>query len=80
MPDRSNNGTTMPDTATLSAKFQISIPKAVRNARKWKAGQEFAFIFKGTGVLLVPVPHRKDLAGIARGAKAEGYRDRNDRF
>jgi hypothetical protein len=26
------------------------------------------------------VPERRDLAGIARGAKAEGYRDRNDRF
>jgi AbrB family looped-hinge helix DNA binding protein len=71
---------TMSDTATLSAKFQISIPKAVRSARKWKAGQEFAFIPKGTGVLLVPVPERKDLAGIAKGAKAKDYRDRNDRF
>jgi AbrB family looped-hinge helix DNA binding protein len=71
---------TMAATATLSAKFQISIPKAVRDARNWKAGQEFAFISKGTGVLLVPVPERKDLAGIAKGAKAEGYRDRNDRF
>ncbi len=29
----------MSDTATLSVKFQISIPKAVREARKWKAGQ-----------------------------------------
>jgi AbrB family looped-hinge helix DNA binding protein len=70
----------MPDTATLSAKFQISIPKAVRDARKWKAGQEFAFISRGTGVLLVPVPERKDLAGIAKGAKVKGYRDRSDRF
>ena len=70
----------MPDTAKLSAKFQISIPKAVRDARKWKAGQEFAFIPKGTGVLLVPVPERGELAGIARCANAEDYRDRNDRF
>jgi hypothetical protein len=52
----------------------------VRNARKWKAGQEFAFIPKGTGVFLVPVPEPKELAGIARGARAEDYRDRNDRF
>lgn len=70
----------MSDTATLSAKFQISIPKAVREARKWKAGQEFAFIPKGSGVLLVPVPERNQLAGIAKGAKAENYRDRKDRF
>jgi len=70
----------MPDTATLSTKFQISIPKAVRTARRWNAGQEFAFIPKGTGVLLVPVPKAAELAGIAEGAKAEDFRDREDRF
>lgn len=69
----------MSDTATLSAKFQISIPKAVRTARQWKAGQEFAFIPKGTGVLLVPVPELADLNGIAKGANPENYRDRKDR-
>jgi len=68
------------DTTTLSAKFQISIPKAVREARRWRAGQQFAFIPKGKGVMLVPVPEPADLAGIARGARAEDYRDRNDRL
>ena len=67
------------DTATLSAKFQISIPKAVRNARHWQAGQVFAFIPKGDGMLLVPVPKRDQLSGLARGAKARDYRDRRDR-
>jgi AbrB family looped-hinge helix DNA binding protein len=70
----------MSDTATLSSKFQISIPKAVRVAKHWKAGQEFAFIPKGTGVLLVPVPEPRQLAGIAKGAKPKHYRDRSDRF
>jgi AbrB family looped-hinge helix DNA binding protein len=67
------------ETARLSSKFQISIPKAVRTARHWKAGQEFAFIPKGEGVLLVPVPRREDLAGLARGATPRDYRDRTDR-
>ncbi len=71
---------TMSDIATLSAKFQISIPKAVRVARQWRAGQAFAFIPKGTGVMLVPVPEADDLVGIARNARAEDYRDRDDRF
>ena len=66
-------------TAKLSAKFQISIPKAVRTARHWQAGQEFAFIPKGTGVLLVPVPTPQELAGLARGARATDDRDRTDR-
>jgi hypothetical protein len=39
----------------------------------------FAFIPKGTGVLLVPVPGKRDLKGLARGAKPEDYRDRSDR-
>lgn len=68
------------DTATLSSKFQISIPKAIRTERNWRAGQIFAFIPKGEGLLLVPVPDRGDLAGIARGADLGGYRDRDDRF
>jgi len=67
------------DTATLSTKFQISIPKAIRTARRWQAGQVFAFIPKGEGMMLVPVPTREELAGLARGAKPEDYRDRTDR-
>ena len=67
-----------PDLATLSAKFQISIPKAVRTARHWQAGQVFAFIPKGEGMLLVPVPRREDLIGSVKNAKAKHYRDRTD--
>jgi AbrB family looped-hinge helix DNA binding protein len=70
----------MNETATLSSKFQISIPKAIRAAQHWEAGQVFAFIPKGAGVLLVPVPKKEELAGIARGASPDDYRDRADRF
>jgi len=70
----------MTATATLSRKFQISVPKAIRDDLHWEAGQEFVFIPKGKGVLLMPVPDLKQLAGIARGAKADGYRDRQDRY
>jgi AbrB family looped-hinge helix DNA binding protein len=66
----------MSETATLSSKFQISIPKAIRTAQQWEAGLTLAFIPKGSGVLLVPVPSRDDLFGIARGASTEDYRDR----
>jgi len=66
--------------ATLSSKFQISVPKAIRDDLHWQAGQEFVFIPKGKGVLLMPVPGLEQLAGIAKGAQTEGYRDRQDRF
>ncbi len=67
-------------TATLSSKFQISIPKSVREEQRWQAGQEFVFIPKGRGVLVMPVPQLAELAGIAKGARTDGYRDRDDRF
>jgi bifunctional DNA-binding transcriptional regulator/antitoxin component of YhaV-PrlF toxin-antitoxin module len=67
------------NTAKLSPKFQISVPKSIRTANAWSAGQVFAFIRKGDGVLMVPVPALEDLAGIASGANTEDYRDRTDR-
>jgi AbrB family looped-hinge helix DNA binding protein len=70
----------MAPTATLSSKFQISIPKAVREEQHWEAGQEFVFILKGKGVLIMPVPELEELSGIAKGARTEGYRDRKDRY
>ena len=39
---------------------------------------EFAFIPRGSGVLLVPAPELAELSGIAKGAKATSYRDRED--
>jgi bifunctional DNA-binding transcriptional regulator/antitoxin component of YhaV-PrlF toxin-antitoxin module len=70
----------MTATATLSSKFQISVPKAVREEKRWCAGQEFVFIPKGKGMLLMPVPELAQLAGIARGASKDDYRDRKDRY
>lgn len=68
------------NTAKLSSKFQISIPKAVREAQGWQAGQEFAFVPHGKSMVLVPVPKLDDLFGIAKGADPSNYRDRDDRY
>ncbi len=70
----------MSATASLSSTFQLSIPKAVRDELHWEAGQEFVFIPKDKGVLVTPVPQLQELAGIAKGARKEGYRDRPDRY
>ena len=69
----------MTATATLSRKFQISIPKALREKQRWEAGQEFVFVPKGSGVLVMPVPQCNELHGIARAADTTAYRDRDDR-
>ena len=67
-------------TATLSSKYQISIPQQVREEQHWRSGQEFVFIPKGKGVLIMPVPELSELAGIAKGARVDNFRDREDRF
>ena len=70
----------MTATTTLSARFQISTPKAVRDHVQWQTGQEPVFMAKGKGVLMMPVPELGALAGIAKGAREAQYRDRKDRY
>ena len=72
-------GREMTATTTLSSKFQISIPRPVCEEKRWQAGQEFVFIPKGKGVLVMPVQELDELAGIAKGARKVGYRDRRGR-
>jgi hypothetical protein len=70
----------MAKTAVLSKGFRISIPREISGARDWHPGQRFAFLPKGAGVLLLPVQDPGDLAGIAKGATADHFRDRKNRF
>jgi AbrB family looped-hinge helix DNA binding protein len=66
--------------ATLSSKYQIAIPKAIREEQHWQSGQQFVFIPKGKGLLLMPVPSFEALQGIAKGSDPTEFRDRSDRF
>jgi AbrB family looped-hinge helix DNA binding protein len=65
-------------TATLSAKFQISVPKEVRDALGLVPGQKLAFIHIGCGIRLIPQPALADLIGMARGEGAQDLRERSD--
>lgn len=70
----------MSSSAVLSKTLELPIPEDVRLQQGWTAGQEFAFLPKGAGVLLLPVPTREELQGISAGANTDDYRDRNDRY
>lgn len=39
----------------LSSKGQVVLPSALRNARRWSAGTEFAIVETADGVLLKPI-------------------------
>jgi AbrB family looped-hinge helix DNA binding protein len=70
----------MTAVSTISPKHQVTIPKALREKMRWRPGQKLAFIAKGNGVLMIPVPSREELVGLTRGANVDDYRDRNDRY
>jgi AbrB family looped-hinge helix DNA binding protein len=63
---------------TLSSKFQVSVPKEVREALKLKAGQKMVFINTGSAIKLLAQPSMADLAGVARGASTAGVRERDE--
>lgn len=59
------------ETTKLSSKGQIIIPKSLRNARQWRAGQEFFVIDTEDGILLkekrpFPPSELDDVAGALR--------------
>jgi AbrB family looped-hinge helix DNA binding protein len=66
-------------TVTLSSKYQLSLPKAIREAMQLQPGQQFELITMGSVIQLVPKTLIKQLRGIARGANPAQYRDRTDR-
>lgn len=66
-------------TATLSSKYQILIPKPIREDLHLKAGQKFMFIRKGNVLMLVPQASLSELKGCMAGANTENYRDHKDR-
>ena len=68
-------------TVTVSPKFQIVIPKLVREKLNIHVGQEL-LVYAFDGALRIEIPKPiTELRGIARGIRWErSDRDRNDRF
>lgn len=67
-------------TATLSSKYQLAIPKAIRELLDLQAGQQFTVLAKGKSIELVPIRSLQSMRGILKGANPANYRDRQDRF
>ena len=65
--------------ATLSSKFQISIPKDIREAMDFKAGQQLTCLRVGKSLRLVRVRKMEDFMGMTKGANTDDYRDRSTR-
>jgi len=64
----------------LSPKYQIVMPKEVRENLGLKKGQKFAVIVKDGVISLVPVPSLEELRGIAKGIEMRKVREDEERI
>ena len=67
--------------AKLSSKFQLSIPKSIRDDMRLHAGQKFIVVARGSVIELIPVKTIKDSRGMLPSTQYDpsDYRDRQDR-
>lgn len=68
------------EQTTVSSKYQVVIPKSVRERVSLKPGQKLTVIVKGQIISLVPCPSLEELRGIAQGANTENVREEVDRL
>ena len=65
---------------TVSTKFQVVIPKDVRERIHLKPGTRLEVFVDGGVIRLVPVRPLKDLYGILKGADIGEVRDHSERY
>ena len=68
------------EQTTVSSKYQIVIPKSVRQRLPLKPGQKLTVILKGKVICLVPEVPLEELRGFASGINTERLRDEEDRL
>jgi AbrB family looped-hinge helix DNA binding protein len=66
--------------AVISPKFQIVIPKEIRERLDLRPGQQVALIEREGHITIVPQRPISELRGILKGAPTNDYRDETDRF
>ena len=66
-------------TITISSKFQIVIPREVREKLRLLSGQQLQVLEKGGVISLVPHVPLKSLTGSAKGVTSAGIREKKDR-
>ncbi len=66
-------------TATISPRFQIVIPKEVRDKLHLSPKQKLQVLEKGGVITLVPEVPLKSLKGVLKGMSKEGIREKKNR-
>lgn len=64
----------------VSPKYQVVIPKEVRESLNLKVGQELQVVTKGGMITLVPERPLSALRGFAKGVRTDNVREKKDRM
>ena len=68
------------DSVTVSTKFQVVIPQAVREQLHVKPGQKMRVIAYDDKVILIPVRPIKEARGSLKGIDTDVQREEEDRL
>ncbi|MBN3033531.1 MAG: AbrB/MazE/SpoVT family DNA-binding domain-containing protein [Candidatus Saganbacteria bacterium] len=66
--------------ATLSSKYQLVIPKEVREETGLKSGERLVILAKDGIINIIPKHLLKRMKGFVKGIKLKGYREDKDRL
>jgi AbrB family looped-hinge helix DNA binding protein len=67
-------------TVKVSSKYQIVIPRDVRERIELKPGQDVVIIEKDGVIHVIPLKPMKEMRGFAKGIDTTNLRDEEDRF
>jgi AbrB family looped-hinge helix DNA binding protein len=67
------------DTVTISSKFQMVIPRAIREKWNIKPGQKVRLIVYGNHLEVVPVRDIREARGFLKGMSSAVEREEKDR-
>ena len=67
-------------TATISTKFQVVIPREIREQAGIVSGTKVEVLVRDGVITLVPHRPLAELRGMLRGASTEGVRDKSERL
>ncbi len=68
------------ETATLSTKYQLVIPRGPRERLRLRPGMRFTVMDKGGVLYLVPERPLRAYRGVAKGTSPRDLREKRDRF
>ncbi len=69
----------MNNTVTISSKYQVVIPRLIREQFNLRPGQKISFIPYQDTLRVVIVPPIEDAQGIFQGIDTDPQRDKSDR-